>query len=191
MTLAISSTHKMVSNLEHGSSSTLTIPQTNKASSKTYDPTRTAIQNRIQLGEGTTFLPGKKDLKITHLIDHVLKHGYVILPNIFTPSQVSTANSELSRLRSIGSGPASKGGRNPFEGWKTERIYALPDKSRAFDCFALHPTVLALNDYFLQVNYQLNGIASVFINPGQEVQKMHTDDGLIALPRPRPLMGVV
>ena len=122
----------------------------------------------------------------------MLEHGYVILPSIFTSSQVSHALSELERLESDPSnGPASQGGRNPFEGYQTKRIYALADKSRAFDCFPIHETALAICDYFLQPNYLMTSYHTVTIGPGSEEQLIHTDDGLIALPRPRPLMGIV
>ncbi|EDO02725.1 hypothetical protein SS1G_05202 [Sclerotinia sclerotiorum 1980 UF-70] len=148
------------------------------------------VSDRIQLGQGTTFLPGKKDPSVQNLIDHVLEHGYVILPKIFTPEQVELANSEVARLETIEAGPAALAGRNSFEGFKTGRVYALADKSRAFDRFPIHPTVLALNDYFLQPNYLINSLHTVVIYPGQTAQSIHCDDGLIALPRPRPLIGV-
>jgi hypothetical protein len=116
----------------------------------------------------------------------------VILPSIYTPAQVSLALAELDRLEALqSSGPASKGGRNAFEGFQTRRIYALPDKTRAFDCFPIHETVMKLNDYFLQPNYLITSYHTVNIGPGSREQEMHTDDGLIALPRPRPLMGIV
>jgi hypothetical protein len=116
----------------------------------------------------------------------------VILPSIYTPSQVALANTELARLEALStSGPASHAGRNPFEGFNTGRIYALADKSRVFDCFPIHETVLKLNDYFLQPNYLMTSFHTVVIGPGAVEQQIHTDDGLIALPRPRPLMGVV
>jgi ectoine hydroxylase-related dioxygenase (phytanoyl-CoA dioxygenase family) len=150
------------------------------------------IKQRVQLGKGTTFLPGKKDPSIQPLIDHVLEHGYVIFEKLYTPAEVSLALEEVGRLEALeSSGPASRGGRNPFEGLSTKRIYSLPDKSRAFDPFAIHPTVLALNDYFLQPHYLLNTFQSSTIEPGEEKQVMHTDDGLIPLPRPKPLMGIV
>ena len=152
------------------------------------------LSSRIQLGHGTTFLPGPKDPSIAHLITHVLEHGYVILPSIFPTKLITTALTELSHLSSLpveDSGPASHGGRNPFEGYKTNRIYALADKSRVFDEFAINETVLKLNDYFLQENYLLTSFHTVIIEEGEREQSMHTDDGLIQLPRPRPLMGIV
>ncbi|KAF8848230.1 PhyH-domain-containing protein [Acephala macrosclerotiorum] len=149
------------------------------------------VSQRVQIGKGTTFLPGKKDPSVAHLIDHVLEHGYVILPNIFTEAQVSAAKEELARLEALeSSGPASQGGRNAFEGFETKRIYALVDKSRVFDCFAIHDTVMKLNDYFLQPNFLMTSFHTVNIGLGSKEQEIHTDDGLIALPRPRPLMGI-
>jgi hypothetical protein len=116
----------------------------------------------------------------------------VILPSLFPTTLVSSALTELDRLETLQtSGPASHGGRNPFEGYSTRRVYALADKSRVFDEFAINETVLKLNDYFLQENYLLTSFHTVTIQGGEREQSMHTDDGLIALPRPRPLMGVV
>jgi ectoine hydroxylase-related dioxygenase (phytanoyl-CoA dioxygenase family) len=116
----------------------------------------------------------------------------VILKSIYTPEQVDTAIAELARLESLeSSGPASKGGRNAFEGFQTKRIYALADKSRTFDCFPIHDTVMKLNDYFLQPHCLMTSYHTVNIEPGSREQEIHTDDGLVALPRPRPLMGIV
>jgi len=155
-----------------------------------YLPRSNRIHERIQLGSGTTFLPGTKDPSIEHQISHVLEHGYVILPSIFSRTQIDAAKVELERLQaSISSGPASQGGRNAFEGFQTKRIYALADKSRVFDCFPIHETLSKLNDYFLEKSYLMTSFHTVDIGPGSKAQEMHTDDGLITLPRPRPLMG--
>ncbi|PMD25560.1 phytanoyl-CoA-dioxygenase-like protein [Hyaloscypha hepaticicola] len=146
---------------------------------------------RIQLGAGTTFLPGKKDESVKELIDHVLKHGYVILPRLFSETLVEEAKEEVGRLeKAEWEGRRREGGRNGFEGFRTRRVYALADKSRVFDEFAINETVLKLNDYFLQENYLLTSFHTVTIQPGEKEQSMHTDDGLINLPRPRPLMGI-
>lgn len=154
-------------------------------------PGASLVKNRIQLGSGTTFLPGPKEPSVAEHISHVLTNGYVILPSIYTPSEVSLALSELERLETEAAGPASQGGRNPFEGFKTNRVYALADKSRAFDVFPIHPTALAILDYFLQPNYLMTSYHTVTIKPGQLEQEIHTDDGLIPLERPRPLLGIV
>jgi hypothetical protein len=51
--------------------------------------------------------------------------------------------------------------------------------------------VLKLNDYFLQPNYLLTSYHTVNVEPRSVEQTIHTDDGLVPLPRPRPLLGVV
>ncbi len=66
------------------------------------------------------------------------------------------AKGEVARLERVEwEGRRREGGRNGFEGFKTRRVYALADKSRVFDEFAINETVLKLNDYFLQENYLL------------------------------------
>lgn len=125
-------------------------------------------------------------------IDHVLKHGYVIIPNAFTKEEVAQAKKELDRLsRADEAGPASAGGRNPFEGFRTRRIYALLNKSRVFDKFTLHPDVLALNDYFLDDGFLVTAFHSISIEPHEDAQALHHDDSYIKVPRPHPPFGTV
>jgi hypothetical protein len=85
-------------------------------------------------------------------IEHVLEHGYVILPNCFTKDEAREAREEIGRL--LGDSPA--GGRNPFEGLNTNRIYSLLNKTRIFDKFVILDRVLRLNDYFLDPGYLLS-----------------------------------
>jgi len=49
------------------------------------------------------------------------------------------------------------------------------------------------HDVLMSANLLLSRTSfhTVTIQPGEKEQSMHTDDGLINLPRPRPLMGVV
>lgn len=57
-------------------------------------------------------------------INHVRKHGYVIIENAFTRDEAEEAKREIARL----SGQTPKPGRNPFEGLNTNRIYSLLNK---------------------------------------------------------------
>jgi len=57
-------------------------------------------------------------------IEHVLKHGYVVLEDVFTKENAEEAKSEMRRL----SGEQAKKGRNPFEGLDTIRVYSLLNK---------------------------------------------------------------
>ncbi|KIV86231.1 hypothetical protein PV11_01856 [Exophiala sideris] len=118
-------------------------------------------------------------------VEHVLEHGYVVLPDCFTKAEVREARNEIIRL--LGKDPL--GGRNPFEGLNTNRIYSLLNKSRVFDKFVILPRVLALNDYFLDPGYLLSAFHTITINPGEKAQALHHDDGYIQFPRPRLPFG--
>jgi ectoine hydroxylase-related dioxygenase (phytanoyl-CoA dioxygenase family) len=118
-------------------------------------------------------------------IEHVLEHGYVILPDCFTKAEAKEAREEIKRL--LGDNPL--GGRNAFEGINTNRIYSLLNKSRVFDKFVILPRVLALNDYFLDPGYLLTALHTISINPGEKAQNLHHDDGYIQVPRPRRPFG--
>ena len=118
-------------------------------------------------------------------IEHVLQHGYVVLPDCFTKEEAGEARDEINRLL----GDAPLGGRNDFEGLNTNRIYSLLNKTRVFDKFTILPRVLALNDYFLDPGYLLTAFHTISINPGEKAQGLHHDDGYIQVPRPRPPFG--
>jgi hypothetical protein len=93
-------------------------------------------------------------------VEHVLKHGYVIIPDVFSKAEAQEARDEIRRLL----GPTPLVGRNNFEGLNTNRIYSLLNKTRVFDKFAVLPRVLALNDYFLDPGYLLNAFHTISIN---------------------------
>ena len=57
-------------------------------------------------------------------VQHVLRHGYVVLENCFSKAEADEAKAEIDRL----SGNSPRVGRNPFEGFKTNRIYSLLNK---------------------------------------------------------------
>ncbi len=125
------------------------------------------------------------DPSIRSDIEHVLKHGYIILPDQFSATEAAEARNEIDRL----SGPNPMTGRNDFEGHNTNRIYSLLNKSRVFDKFTILPRVLALNDYFLDPGYLLSAFHTIVINPGEKAQNLHHDDGYIQAPRPRAPFG--
>ncbi|KAK2788911.1 hypothetical protein FQN52_006444 [Onygenales sp. PD_12] len=102
-------------------------------------------------------------------VEHVLRYGYVILENCFTENEANEAKAEIDRL----SGKTPHPGRNAFEGFKTNRIYSLLNKTRVFDKFAILPRVLALNDYFLDPGYNITSFHTIQINPGEQSQDMH------------------
>ncbi|KAK2789076.1 hypothetical protein FQN53_002630 [Emmonsiellopsis sp. PD_33] len=108
-------------------------------------------------------------------VEHVLRYGYVILENCFTENEANEAKAEIDRL----SGKTPHPGRNAFEGFKTNRIYSLLNKTRVFDKFAILPRVLALNDYFLDPGYNITSFHTIQINPGEQSQDMHHGSAII------------
>jgi ectoine hydroxylase-related dioxygenase (phytanoyl-CoA dioxygenase family) len=74
-------------------------------------------------------------------------------------------------------------GRNDFEGFATQRIYAVFAKVRCFDGPAIDPLVLAVLDRVLG-HYQLSAPVGIHIGPGEVAQGLHRDDSVYPLPWP-------
>src|SRR5205814_1373484 len=82
-------------------------------------------------------------------------------------------------------------GRNSFEGFDTQRIYALFAKTRVFDALATDPLLLAVLDEVLG-HYQLSAPVGICIGPGEKAQILHRDDAIYPVPEPHPpLVGYV
>ncbi|MEM6581485.1 MAG: phytanoyl-CoA dioxygenase family protein, partial [Pseudomonadota bacterium] len=81
-------------------------------------------------------------------------------------------------------------GRNSFEGERTQRIYAVPEKMRSADPFIEHPLVLAHLDRLLLPNYLLSQAQVINIQHNSPAQPLHLDDAFYPWPRPRPAISV-
>lgn len=115
-------------------------------------------------------------------LECVQRDGYVILPGLLDAEK-------LARIRAAAAPLLDRGGRNPFEGNKTQRVYSVLNKTRACDRIADHPRVLALLDRLLMPNYLLSMLQVINILPGEQAQMLHTDDAFYPLPRPRKALG--
>lgn len=132
--------------------------------------------------------PLPTDPKSHALATEILQNGYAIIPNVFSKAKASAAIHEIQRL-TLKDGPP-KATRESFWGYKTSRIFALPNKSRVFDDFYILEQVLKLNDYFLDEDYLMYVIQSIVIGPGERQQVVHHDDGATRLRRPRAPVSV-
>jgi hypothetical protein len=65
-------------------------------------------------------------------LDALLRDGYVILEGLIDRDQCQTIRDEATRL-------LDRTGANPFEGHKTQRVYAPLSKTRAIDDLIDHP----------------------------------------------------
>lgn len=109
--------------------------------------------------------------------------GYVILPDVLTASEIAQVRSELAPH-------FEHFGRNPFEGERTQRAYALLAKAPSLARLVEHPEVLAIVDQVLMPTYLLWGAIAINVHPGETAQAFHCDDDAGAPPRPRAPQGV-
>jgi len=110
----------------------------------------------------------------------LLDDGYVVVSGMMSPEDVRAARDDLGRVLE-----ATKTGRNAFEGFSTQRIYALFAKTRTFDAAATNPLLLDVLDRVLG-HYQLSAPVGIRIGPGEKAQILHCDDAIYPLPKPHP-----
>jgi hypothetical protein len=102
--------------------------------------------------------------------------GYCAVEGLLPPDEVAAARASLAVVLA-----ATPEGRNDFEGFKTQRVYALFAKTRAFDGPATHPLLLGVLDRVLG-HYQLSAPTGIQIGPGEKAQILHRDDSIYPLP---------
>jgi ectoine hydroxylase-related dioxygenase (phytanoyl-CoA dioxygenase family) len=114
----------------------------------------------------------------------LLADGYVVVTGMLDAAGIEAARADLGRV--LGTTPT---GRNAFEGFTTQRVYALFAKTRTFDAVATHPLLLAVLDKVLG-HYQLSAPVGIRIGPGEKAQILHRDDGIYPVPEPHPPLVV-
>jgi ectoine hydroxylase-related dioxygenase (phytanoyl-CoA dioxygenase family) len=114
----------------------------------------------------------------------LMDDGYVVVTGMMTGDEVQAARDDLSRVLA-----ATPSGRNPFEGFSTQRVYALFAKTRMFDAAAIGPLLLEVLDQVLD-HYQLSAPVGIRIGPGEQAQILHRDDSVYPVPEPHPPLVV-
>jgi len=118
-------------------------------------------------------------------VDHLYQHGYVVIPDLLSLDQIGRIKAELA--------PYLRGtlrGRNDFEGFETERVYALLAKAPVIAELVEHPRILPIVDRLLAPNYLLSANLAIQLYPGETRQPLHFDDGFYKIPRPRGAFGI-
>jgi ectoine hydroxylase-related dioxygenase (phytanoyl-CoA dioxygenase family) len=113
------------------------------------------------------------------------RRGYLIFERVLSPDRVAEIRSALAPHLE-----RDLTGRNDFEGFRTNRVYALLAKSPLFAELAIHPLALAFAEAELGASCLLSAMLAINLHPGETVQPWHFDDGGVRLPRPRPAFGV-
>jgi ectoine hydroxylase-related dioxygenase (phytanoyl-CoA dioxygenase family) len=109
------------------------------------------------------------------------RDGAVILERYLEADDVAGKKADLERILA-----AVPTGRNAFEGFATQRVYALFAKTRSFDETAIDPLVLEVAEGVLGENFLLSAPTGIRIGPGEAAQALHRDDNVYPLPRPHP-----
>jgi ectoine hydroxylase-related dioxygenase (phytanoyl-CoA dioxygenase family) len=115
----------------------------------------------------------------------IRRDGYVVVRDLLSPREVAEIKASLA--------PWLRGrrmGRNDFEGFRSERVYALLAKAQPVARIVEHPDVLAVIDRLLRPHYRLSACLAIQVHPGETPQGWHADDAYVPLARPRPMMGV-
>ncbi len=110
----------------------------------------------------------------------LVEDGYVVVTGMMADDDVQAARADLDRVLS-----ATPTGRNPFEGYSTQRVYALFAKTRMFDQAATDPLLQDVLDRVLG-HYQLSAPVGIRIGPGERAQILHRDDSIYPLTEPHP-----
>ena len=110
-------------------------------------------------------------------------NGYVILKGLLSDDILQTADRALRELL----GPT---GRNNFEGFRTQRAYALLAKTRALDPLIAHPQILGLLKARLNAQPLLSACLAINIGPDEAPQMPHADDGFYPDMRPDARHGL-
>jgi ectoine hydroxylase-related dioxygenase (phytanoyl-CoA dioxygenase family) len=105
--------------------------------------------------------------------------GYALIEGVLAPGEVEDRLAALHDLFA-----ATPKGRNSFEGFETQRIYAVYAKTRAFDDLAVHPLLLGALDHALGPHYQFSAPVALQIGPGESAQVLHRDEDVYPIPRP-------
>jgi hypothetical protein len=127
-------------------------------------------------------------LDLPRALDAIGKDGFVILEHQISPGTVARIRDELSPYLQ-----KQHMGRNDFEGFHSERVYALLAKAPSIATLVEHASVLALADAILPKNYLLSSALAINVHPGETAQSFHIDDapgGGPDIPRPRAPFGV-
>ncbi len=120
---------------------------------------------------------------VDRCMDAIERDGYIIIENLISPELVAEIKEDLIPRFSYDSG------RNNFEGFKTQRLYAFFEKSLICNPLVEHPLILGCLDRVFEPNYLLSQLQAINILPGEEQQPLHHDDLFYRVPRPRPALG--
>lgn len=103
-------------------------------------------------------------------IERIKRQGFTIFESLLSPELLEQIRAELSPYLQ-----QSLMGRNNFEGFASERVYALLDKAPAVAELVEHETIIPILDAFLEPTYLLSANLAINVHPGETPQPFHAD----------------
>lgn len=116
-------------------------------------------------------------MDVPALLDEIDRNGYAIRTGVLSPARVAELRAALDPL--LADTPP---GRNPFEGFRTRRVYSPLAKTRALDDLVLTPWLTELADGLIGP-HTLSSLIGIQIGPGEVAQEIHHDAAAYPLPR--------
>jgi ectoine hydroxylase-related dioxygenase (phytanoyl-CoA dioxygenase family) len=104
-------------------------------------------------------------------IEQMRSQGFTIIESLIDETTLVTLRNALSPWLQ-GQHP----GRNSFEGFHSERVYALLAKSPDLARIVEHPVVLSILDELLEPDYLLSANLAINSHPGETPQDFHRDN---------------
>ena len=116
--------------------------------------------------------------------ERMRRDGYTVIEDFLDAARLAGFEAALAPFL------GSHHGRNDFEGFKTERVYTLVARAKAFEAIATDPRLMALIGRFLRPNFLLSASHAINLGPGETAQSIHADDGFYHQRRPRAPIGI-
>lgn len=103
-------------------------------------------------------------------LDRIQTSGYSIIEGLIDADLIAAIKAELAPFLK-----RELMGRNNFEGFDSERVYALLAKAPAVAQLVEHPTIVALLDQLLEPTYLLSANLAINVHPDETPQPFHAD----------------
>lgn len=113
----------------------------------------------------------------------VYRDGASIVAGVLDAGRCAELIAEIDRVeQALG----TREGTNDFEGFATRRVFNVMAHSESIRALIIDPVVLGIAETVLDAGLLLSGTTSMNIGPGETPQLLHSDDGMVTLPRPHP-----
>ena len=123
---------------------------------------------------------------VAHATASLRANGWVVLEGLVDHATLDAAEAAIRQL--LDDTPT---GRDSFEGFDTQRVYALAGKTRAVDAMLVHPVVTGICQDILGDGFRVSSATTIAIGPGERAQQLHFDAQVyVHLPRPDPQVVV-